>query len=141
MQKCENNNFRTAEFPEAKALREMTAYLLNQKKTVILLLPPIGEDCIEISQQVPYHSIKVTDLIVHPVHLISFIVFVYSHFLGAGQLLARGAGTDAADLPGGPPQLEAGSIQVSPMVELAALTFNSASGSPMLMCRGAIQLL
>ena len=37
--------------PKATALREMAAYLLNQKKTVILLLPPIGEDRIEISQQ------------------------------------------------------------------------------------------
>ena len=42
---------------------------------------------------------------------------------------------DAADLPGGPPQL------VSPRAEFAALTFTSASGLPMLMCRGAIQLL
>ena len=33
------------------ALREMAAYLLGQKKTVVLLLPPIGEDRIEISQQ------------------------------------------------------------------------------------------
>ena len=37
--------------PKAAALREMAAYLLNQKKTVVLLLPPIGEDRIEISQQ------------------------------------------------------------------------------------------
>ena len=37
--------------PKATALREMAAYLLNQKKTVVLLLPPIGEDRIEISQQ------------------------------------------------------------------------------------------
>ena len=37
--------------PKAMALREMAAYLLGQKKTVVLLLPPIGEDRIEISQQ------------------------------------------------------------------------------------------
>ena len=44
--------------PKATALREMAAYLLGQKKTVVLLLPPIGEDRIEISQQVPSASTK-----------------------------------------------------------------------------------
>ena len=40
----------------AVVVEAAAAYMLNQKKAVLLLLPTIGEDRIEISQQVDYYS-------------------------------------------------------------------------------------
>ena len=54
LQKASLEEVRKANQPpllrKAEALRDMVAYLLDQKKTVVLLLPPIGEQRVEVAQ-------------------------------------------------------------------------------------------
>jgi hypothetical protein len=60
---------------KALALRDMAAYLLNQRKTVILLLPPIGEDRCAIHQLFSI-ILQLRILVLLPVSTMPYVVTV-----------------------------------------------------------------